>query len=132
MDSNFAVDEFRVETFVVPSNLLDAVAEPRESTPVVRLPPILNVDVERFACIELTNADDIIIESGSITVVLPEKLIVLKKEFTHAVVAILEELSVEPRPLDVIIGCDKKVVTPLKTGIIYCKYKFTDKICLSG
>ena len=48
--SNFAVEEFNTETFVVPSNLVEEVAVPRLIDPVVRLLPMFIVEVAVVAC----------------------------------------------------------------------------------
>jgi hypothetical protein len=45
------VEEFKTDTFVVPSIVVVLVAEPMFSEPVVKLSQILNADVELFACI---------------------------------------------------------------------------------
>ena len=45
------VEEFKTDTFVVPSIVVVLVAEPMFSEPVVKLSQMLNADVELFACI---------------------------------------------------------------------------------
>lgn len=45
------VEEFKTDTFVVPSIVVVLVAEPMFSEPVVKLSQRLNADVELFACI---------------------------------------------------------------------------------
>jgi hypothetical protein len=45
------VEEFKTDTFVVPSIVVVLVTEPMFNEPVVKLSQILNADVELFACI---------------------------------------------------------------------------------
>lgn len=45
------VEEFKTDTFVVPSIVVVLVSEPMFSEPVVKLSQRLNADVELFACI---------------------------------------------------------------------------------
>jgi len=45
------VEEFKTDTFVVPSIVVVLVAEPMFSEPVVKLSQRLNADVELFDCI---------------------------------------------------------------------------------
>jgi hypothetical protein len=65
-DSNFAVEELKTDTFVVPSILVvlvkdpiltaPAVDEPRVKEPLVKLSQMLKSEVELFACILLIYA----------------------------------------------------------------------------
>ena len=58
MDSNFAVDELSTETFVVPSIVFVEVAVPMARDPLVKLLPIVIVEVAELAFMIFTDKVD--------------------------------------------------------------------------